>query len=179
MRDSFAEISRVLRRDAWATIVFHSTDGEVWQAIESAAGDAGLSIAGATYLDKTQLSHKGYKGRSGREDVAAYDVVMALRNRPRKRKPAAQVRRSDAARILQAHLEGLPQIGIDAEADRRRTLPYLHSLLLQHHFNGDIGLHIGEYDVVRDICEQVFSSDPSGRWQVIAKGKPRVAVRAR
>lgn len=171
MRASFVEIARVLRRDAWVTVVFHSTDAEVWQAIEDSAAGAGLSIKGATYMDKTQLSHKGYKGQRGVEDVAAYDVVLAIRNRPVTARAAASAarRRGDAARILREHLEGLPEVGADSEADRHRTLQYMHSLLVQRHFNGDIGLHVGGYDVVREICDRNFVQNESGLWMTLAR----------
>lgn len=167
MQASFAEIARVLRRDARATLVFHSTDAGVWRAIEKAAYDAGLTVSGATYLDKTQLSHKGYRGRSGTEDVASYDVVLEMRNgrsSSRQARAHVEVRRDLAATILAEHLAILPPVGSDSGADRKRTLPYLHSLLVQHHFNGDIGLHIGDYDIVRAICLEHFSQDDRGRW---------------
>lgn len=181
MRGSFTELARVLRRDAWMTVVFHSTDAAVWQAIEDAATDSGLSIKGATYLDKEQLSHKGYKGRSGAEDVAAYDVVLALRNRPStpRRAPARTKRRDDAARILREHLEELPVVGTDPASDRRRTLPYLHSLLVQHHFNGDIGLHVGGYDAVRALCTENFVSDDTGLWTIVARRREDRAQKRR
>lgn len=171
MRSSFAEMRRVLRRDGWLTVVFHSTDAAVWRALEAAARDASLSIEGATHLDKTQLSHKGYKGRSGAEDVAAYDVVLAIRNRPSSSPRArrrTQVRREAAARILAIHLASLPAVGSSVEADRRRTLPYLHSLLVQEHFNGDIGLSVGDYDLVRQLCSERFIVDARGRWSMVS-----------
>lgn len=176
MHQSFAEIARVLRRDAWATLVFHSTDAAVWRTMEDAARDAGLSLSGATYLDKSQLSHKGYRGRSGAESVAAYDVVLAIRNRrPTSRKARVTVdnRLDRAQTILAAHLAALPPTGTDAGADQRRTLPYLHSLLVQHHFNGDIGLHVGDYEVVRKLCTEAFDQDEKGRWLVRTDGDAR------
>ncbi len=171
MLSSFAEMQRVLRPDGWLTVVFHSTDADVWRALEEAARDASLSIEGATHLDKTQLSHKGYKGRSGSEDVAAYDVVLAIRNRPSTSRPArqrTQARRVAAANVLSAHLTSLPPLGTSIEADRRRTLPYLHSLLVQEHFNGDIGLSVGDYDLVRQLCIEQFVVDGHGRWTLRA-----------
>lgn len=180
MRASFAEMRRVLRPAGWLTLVFHSTDVEVWHGIEAAAAEAGLSIEGATYLDKRQLSHKGYKGADGRENVAAYDVVLAVRNR-RPTSPASQTarrrRQRQAVEILERHLAGLGPIGDPAD-DVRRTLPYLHSLLLQHHFNGDIGLHIGGYSLVRDICQGNFEVDPEGRWAVVSGTRAQHASRA-
>lgn len=167
MTASFAEMRRVLRRNASLTVVFHSTDASVWKAIEDAAGDAGLSIVGATYLDKGQLSHKGYKGRSGAENVASYDVVLAMRaGQSRHARSITAARRAEATEILAGHLSKLPPAGSDPALDYQRTLPYLHSLLVQHHFNGDIGLAVGDYDTVRAICSTHFEQDARGHWSV-------------
>jgi 16S rRNA G966 N2-methylase RsmD len=176
MLASFAEMRRVLRPHGWITLIFHSTNAEVWRAIEAAADEAGLTIEGATYLDKRQLSHKGYKGANGVEDVAAYDVVLAMRNRAPTSaisKAARQRRQRAAVDILRQHLAALDPVGLDGDHDARRKLPYLHSLLVQHHFNGDIGLHVGGYELVRQICEANFLVDANGRWTVLAApGKP-------
>ena len=83
------EISRVLKPGGWATVVFHNTDGEVWQAIRDAADRAGFAFHEAASLDRRQQSHKGYKGRSGSEDVAHFDVVFNLR---KPEQPARKVR---------------------------------------------------------------------------------------
>lgn len=79
MADSMREIARVLKPGGWATIVFHNTDAAVWQAISDAASAAGFEFHTASSLDRQQQSHKGYKGRSGAEDVAHFDVVFNLR----------------------------------------------------------------------------------------------------
>ena len=170
MTASFAEMRRVLRRNASMTVVFHSSDGSIWEAIEEAAGDADLSIVGATYLDKGSLSHKGYKGRSGSEDVASYDVVLEMK--PRRSKQARTVtaaRRAEAADILSKHLGTLLPVGSNPKVDYQRTLPYLHSLLVQHHFNGDIGLSVGDYDTVRAVCAAHFEQDARGHWFIRAQ----------
>jgi 16S rRNA G966 N2-methylase RsmD/DNA-directed RNA polymerase subunit RPC12/RpoP len=76
---SLQQIVRVLKPGGWATIVFHNTDGEVWTALHNAAISAGFEFHEASSLDRKQQSHKGYKGRSGEENVAHFDVVMNLR----------------------------------------------------------------------------------------------------
>jgi GTP cyclohydrolase III len=76
---SMREIARVLKSGAWATVVFHNTDADVWGAIRDAAESAGLAFHEAASMDRRQQSHKGYKGRSGTEDVAHFDVVFNLR----------------------------------------------------------------------------------------------------
>lgn len=76
------EMARVLKPGGWATVVFHNTDAAVWQAIHDAAEKAGFAFHEAASLDRRQQSHKGYKGRSGVEDVAHFDVVFNLRKQP-------------------------------------------------------------------------------------------------
>ncbi len=168
MRSAFGEIQRVLKRNAWATVVFQSSDAEVWAALRSAVEEAGFDLANASYLDKTQQSHKGYKGRSGAEDVASFDIVLNLHKPGRRRMKAPPGGYKDAAELLGRHLEGLPPMGSDSGADRERTLPFLHSLLVRAHFNGGIGLEIGEYALVRRICEERFVCDEDGRWDFAA-----------
>lgn len=76
---SLQEIARVLKPGGWTTIVFHNTNGDVWAALQNAAIGAGFEFHEASSLDRKQQSHKGYKGRSGEENVAHFDVVMNLR----------------------------------------------------------------------------------------------------
>ena len=78
MGGAMREISRVLKPGGWATVVFHNTDRKIWQAIRDAADGAGFTFHEAASLDRRQQSHKGYKGRSGSENVAHFDVVFNL-----------------------------------------------------------------------------------------------------
>ena len=166
MDQAFAEIARVLKPDAWSTVVFQSTDAEVWAALRLAVERAGFDLASAGYLDKTQQSHKGYKGRAGVENVAAFDVVLNLHKPARTgRRRRARTDMQEASDLLFRHLQTLSPVGADPEMDRQRSLPFLHSLLLQAHFNGSIGLEIGEYALVRRICEERFDHDDEGLWR--------------
>lgn len=176
MDAAIGEIFRVLKPDGWTTIVFNSSDAEVWSALRVAVERAGFDVASASHMDKTQQSFKGYKGRSGREDVPAFDIVLNVH------KPGVSCRRPqppggsrEAGDLLAAHLAELPPLGAHTERDRERTLPYLHSLLVQAHFNGSIGLEIGSYALVRRICEARFLSDDDGRWFVIGGAAGRSA----
>jgi DNA modification methylase/ribosomal protein S27AE len=89
MRDSFAEIKRVLKPDALATVVFQATDANVWAAVSDAARDAGLTIVDVATLDKGQPSFKQVKGRTAGEKVAQTDVVMTFK-KSGTRRPAHQ-----------------------------------------------------------------------------------------
>ncbi len=165
MDAAFVEINRVLKPDGWTTVVFDSSDTEVWSALRVAVERAGFDLASASHIDKTQQSFKGYKGRSGKENVPAFDVVLNIH------KPGLVRRRSkapggfaEATDVLRAHLAKLPPVGADLEADRERTLPYLHSLLVRAHFNGSLGLDVGSYALVRRLCLDRFEADEMGRW---------------
>jgi len=169
MASAFGEVSRILKPGAWATVIFQNTDPEVWKALRDATEAAGLAFERASRLDKTQQSHKGYKGQSGAEDVASFDMVLNLRKASMaKRSPprANPERVRDAVDLLRDHLAVLPVIGISEESDRKRTLPFLYSMLLESHFNGDIGLDAGGFAGLRKICENAFAMDQKGRWYV-------------
>ncbi|HVL87507.1 MAG TPA: DNA methyltransferase [Candidatus Thermoplasmatota archaeon] len=54
----FAECFRVLKPGAPMTVVFHSTEKAVWQALTGALQKAGFQMSTSTLLDKTQKSFK-------------------------------------------------------------------------------------------------------------------------
>lgn len=58
MKQVFAEVSRVMKDDAAATVVFHSSKADVWRALGDALASAGLTVRRASVLDKTQVSFK-------------------------------------------------------------------------------------------------------------------------
>ena len=101
MAGAMNEIARVLKPGSWATVVFHNTDAQVWSALRDAAATAGFQFHEASSLDRQQQSHKGYKGREGKEDVAHFDVVMNLR------KPGGEAHADYAAPVSEADLAEL------------------------------------------------------------------------
>ncbi|MDQ6883745.1 MAG: hypothetical protein M3077_05835 [Candidatus Dormibacteraeota bacterium] len=165
MTSSFNEIARILKPGGTATVVFQNTDPQVWQALVDALDTAGLACSGANTLDKTQQSHKGYRGRSGAEDVAGFDMILTIRHRRRIAKSRESRKRvADAVSVLGHHLAALPPVGASSVGDRQRTLPYLYAVLLEARFNGDIGLTQHGYTRVRELCHNSFTVDKSGRW---------------
>lgn len=163
MTAAFSEIHRVLKPDGWTTIVFNSSDSDVWSALRVAVEDAGFELASANHIDKTQQSFKGYKGRSGSENVPVFDVVLNAHKAGAKRRPTKPPGGfREAGDLIEEHLRTLPACGESPEFDRQRTLPYLHSLLVQAHFNGGIGLEVGSYALVRRLCEQRFDLSDDG-----------------
>ena len=56
--DVFCEMRRVLKDNANATVVFHSSKAAVWNALCSAYSDAGFAVETTTFLEKSQPSFK-------------------------------------------------------------------------------------------------------------------------
>ncbi len=122
---SFAEVKRVLKADARASVVFHNADDRVWSALLTAADSAGLVQTEVSVLDKTQRSMKGYKGRSGAELVPFYDLVITFTAGTRSTghlNGAGQI----ALAAVRAHLADLSAQG--GATEQQRTLEYLYSL---------------------------------------------------
>jgi DNA modification methylase/predicted RNA-binding Zn-ribbon protein involved in translation (DUF1610 family) len=72
MTKSFKEIYRVLKPGRWMTMVFHNSDGRVWQAIQEGLAEAGFVIGMIGTFDKKQRSFKQVTS-SG---AVGYDVVV-------------------------------------------------------------------------------------------------------
>lgn len=58
MKRIFAEVARVLKNDAAATVVFHSSKSDVWAALGEAFTSTGFVVERTNVLDKTQVSFK-------------------------------------------------------------------------------------------------------------------------
>lgn len=58
MGEVFCEISRVLKSEGKATVVFHSAKAVIWRALAQAYGEAGLRVRATSVLDKLQASFK-------------------------------------------------------------------------------------------------------------------------
>jgi DNA modification methylase len=166
IRRAFAEMRRVLKPGRWATIVFQSSDGDVWHTIEAAAAAAGFEIHAAHTLDKVQQSMKGYKGRSGAENVASFDIVLHLRA------PVAEptvitgsatvgVSRTQRELVLASVLEHLAAMPDDATAER--TLPYLYSLTVQTLLNAGVSMRGHSMESLRALLAGV-TEESDGRW---------------
>ncbi|KRD53733.1 DNA methyltransferase [Microbacterium sp. Root280D1] len=73
----FSEVTRVMRDDSEATLVFHSSQAAVWRALSSSLNDAGLEVSAASILDKTQPSFKQVNGHT----AVSGDPLLRLRKR--------------------------------------------------------------------------------------------------
>ncbi|MEV8026839.1 DNA methyltransferase [Cellulosimicrobium funkei] len=73
----FAEVERVMKPEADATLVFHSSQASVWQALTASLSDAGLTVTAASILDKTQASFKQVNGHV----AVSGDPLLRVRKR--------------------------------------------------------------------------------------------------
>ena len=121
---AFAEVKRVLKPDARASIVFHNADDKVWSALLAAAASAELLQTDVSVLDKTQRSMKGYKGRSGAELVPFYDLVVTYTVGVQAA-PELNGAGEIALAAVRAHLANLPA---GDSSSQQRSLEYLYSL---------------------------------------------------
>jgi DNA modification methylase/transcriptional regulator with XRE-family HTH domain/DNA-directed RNA polymerase subunit RPC12/RpoP len=145
------EIARVLKPGGWATVVFHNTDGTVWQAIRECAENAGFSFHEAASLDRRQQSHKGYKGRSGEEDVAHFDVVFNLR------KMAIGFQSSDDATAAPVDLTKLVKTVLKDTVVARHGLQGVHAEVMRRMASTGSGAFV-DYAAVRAIYERLVKA---------------------
>jgi len=72
MTRSFKEIYRVLKPGRWMSMVFHNSDGRVWQAIQEGLSEAGFVVGMIGTFDKKQRSFKQVTSTG----AVGYDVVV-------------------------------------------------------------------------------------------------------
>lgn len=125
---AFSEIRRVVKPTGRASIVFHNSDDKVWTALLRAAERAGLQQTEVSILDKVQRSMKGYKGRSGRELVPFYDLVISFAS-GRSVRPHLNGAGEIALDVVRRHLVDIATLGPQV---RERSLEYLYSLAVSH-----------------------------------------------
>ena len=147
MTESMQEIYRVLKPEAWATLVFHNTDPAIWRAIQSAAAVAGFQIESAGGLDRRQQSHKGYKGRAEVEDVAHFDVIMSMR-----RSHSATLRPS--RHLSRPRLERIIRDTASSLTPEQRTIQRVHSEVIQTLARSRQDLGAVGFEAVRAVMEQ-------------------------
>lgn len=161
MSGALQEMHRVLKPNAWVTLVFHNTDADVWKALQDAAAQTGFRVDGAAGLDRAQQSHKGYKGRSGEEDVAHFDVVLSMQKVVSARQSTGTQPVTDS--VLQERLSMLakddPRIG--------SSLQWAHSALIRD-------LLVANYDLSDVSFERVRTA-----WTPLQTPKPRTERKAK
>lgn len=150
---AFSEMRRVLKPGGLASVVFHNSDDAVWAAMLSAAERAGFVQQHVGLLDKVQRSMKGYKGRSGRERVPFYDLVITFgaTDAPQRLNGAGTV----ALQTVRAHLRRLDAAGVNGEHDYR-SLEYLYSYAVAETLRRDVQPEGLSFRAFEALCNRNF-----------------------
>jgi DNA modification methylase len=163
LEQAFSEMYRVLKPGHWATVVFQSSDGDVWKAIEHAAEAAGFEVHGANMLDKIQQSMKGYKGRSGAENVASFDIMLHLRRQDGEIPLARHVLDDQQLRELALATVG-DHLALAGHSDPgERTLPYLYSLVVRKLLTSGRSVSGFTMEALRSYLRDL-ADEQGGRW---------------
>jgi hypothetical protein len=120
MSKAFKEIYRVLKPCRWMTMVFHNSDGQVWQAIQDSLSEIGFVVGMIGTFDKKQRSFKQVTS-SG---AVGYDVVINCY------KPSATVKNGVAGKTTDAAIIGFladQLLKLPLEVSDDRTARKLHS----------------------------------------------------
>lgn len=141
---SFQQMQRVLKPGRWASVVFHNSDDQIWQAILNAAESADFELADINAFDKVQLSFKGVRGQKGLERVTNQDIVLNLLKPRRSQVPVANGR---------THLVESEQRVVETVAGFLETNPTPAQRTLQHIWNHVL------YNMLREGSVQVSMSD--------------------
>lgn len=72
---AFREAARVLRPDAWMTVMFSSAKKDVWAALQNGVRNAGFEVARMTSFDKVHGTFKEHVS----EDAAGYHLLLHCR----------------------------------------------------------------------------------------------------
>jgi len=147
MAAAFREVRRVLRPDAWMTLVFHNTSGAVWTALHRALADANLPIAAIHTFDK---AHDTFKMVTAAGAVGCDVVVNCRKSNTVSVQAAGEPADAAAAREF---LQTLNTAG-NTEGDIRR----LHSQAIGHFLaqNRPIGFDYREF---RRIAEEELTTE--------------------
>jgi hypothetical protein len=150
MAGAFAEMNRVLKPDAWMTLVFHNTRADVWAAIQQGLDRAGFTVDSAQCLDK---SHETFKQVTA-EGAVGYDLVVNSRKRAA-RKPPPQRRPVD---VLTDILGDAPPCTC-----KERTARHLHARLNAEMMRGGTAIDL-DFDQVRQLLREHFEHRDGCWW---------------
>lgn len=165
MAEAFTEMSRVLRPNGWASVMFHNSSDEVWSALERAIETAGFEVGAAVAFDKSQASFKGIKGQIAGERVPNFDLVLHLQRRTTSRSTLVP-----ESGVVDAVLKNRLTEHVRQAAPNRKTTPYLHSLVMRVLLEDGLPLAGYTYRAVEALCEELFEWE-NGTWSLPHDGK--------
>jgi 16S rRNA G966 N2-methylase RsmD len=154
MTGAFEEVSRVLRPNGWASVMFHNSSDDVWSALERSIETAGFEVQAAVVFDKSQASFKGLKGQLAGERVPNFDLVLHIQRRAPARKRVRHTAAAARVRVeerLRDHVANAPP--------SRRSTAYLHSLAMRVLLEENLPIDGFGYAAVETLCAEMFHWD--------------------
>lgn len=82
LEEAFKEAYRVLRREAWMTVTFNTSDKEVWEAFQKALWGAGFDVRFVQILHK---GHRSFKQLTSTH-ITGYDIIVTCQRRSKREK---------------------------------------------------------------------------------------------
>lgn len=140
---AFKELSRIMKPQARATVVFHSTSAAVWNALLGAFAAGGLSVEAASVLDKRQGSFKQVTAAN----AVKGDALILLG-----KMPSSKVR---PANTVQSVIRGVVAQALRAADDEEQTAQRLYSRFVTKYIGSQAEPPLGASAFYREL-EQHF-----------------------
>ncbi|MBV9201627.1 MAG: DNA methylase N-4/N-6 [Alphaproteobacteria bacterium] len=150
LTSALREAHRVLRSGGKATVVFHSATAEVWNALQSAYSDAGLSVECTGVLEKLQGSFKQVTAPG----AVRGDPVLLLGKEPAKARRTAEEVWQVAERLCREARHARDPVEQSAHRLYARLVSYYLAAHQQVPLDAD--------SFYRWLAEQSFAQDTAG-----------------
>lgn len=148
MRESFAEIKRVLKDGHWMTLVFNNSKAEVWNALQRSLRDAGFVIAQFATFDKQQPTLQQITS----EGAVGQDVMVACLNVDDPTEIGESLTEDEVVRHVR---QLLPEL---AEKTDRRTARGIYSSVVGFALNNRRSVDNLDFETLVEMLEQHFES---------------------
>jgi 16S rRNA G966 N2-methylase RsmD len=160
LEGAFKEMRRVLKDDAWLTVVFHNSSSKAWSAIQSSLKNAGFEISSAGTFDKKHGTFKMFVS----DNAVGYDLVLHCRKDvaetrvPLKADNVEHLRESAAAFVRHALSKKVSYLTVYLHVNRENELDArrLYSEWIAESINnGHVTLGFEEFrNVIEDVLAQ-------------------------
>ncbi len=170
LQESMEQMQRVLKKDAWLSIVFAHKDLSYWNVLIEGAQDAGFEYANTVVQESFQFSrHK----RANPNSVLSGELILNLRKKTKPRRIQFNNGRGGERQVITEqveHLLSVNELGLATEDLFNRLIPRLleHGLLKS--------AKTAKLLDIQAYLQETFYFDPeSSRWFI----SPNVAVKGR
>lgn len=111
LSQAFTEVRRVMKDEAWMTVIFHNSSDKVWQALQTAIFSAGFTVVGSQTFDKEHGTFKQFVS----DNAVGYDLVLHCRKAGNQQSPTTENRQDtlrNAKKFIEQRLHVSPELYI-------------------------------------------------------------------